>query len=136
MLSTNNKERFFRFIKNKFWEINPKKILLNKKTYLNNLLVGIIVIPVIMKNYKVPDNFYGSKNFKTYTSWIQNNKIDLSREITYLKKWINSKSFSYHSWKIENNNWLTKINYSLKQSQCTGSPKLTFFVITFPIMSL
>ena len=53
--------------------------------------------PCHNENYKVPDNFYGPKNFKTFTSWIQNNEIDLSREITYLKKWVNSKSFSYHS---------------------------------------
>ena len=69
-----------------------------------------IIDPCHNKNYKVPDNFYGLQNFKIYSDWIENNKIDILREITYLKKWINSKSFSYHSWKIENNKWL-KINY-------------------------
>ena len=82
-----------------------QKILLNKK--LSQQFAGWYYCnPCHNENYKVPDNFYGPKNFKTFTSWIHNNEIDLSREIIYLKKWINSKSFSYHSWKIEKNNWL------------------------------
>ena len=106
-ISTDNKKTFYKFIENKFWEINSKTIKSNK-TLSEQFAGWYYCNPCHNKNYKVPDNFYGLQNFKVYANWIEENKIDILKEITYLKKWVKSKTFSYHSWKTEKNKWVQK----------------------------
>ena len=57
------------------------------------------------KNYKVPDTIHGMKNSKVIREWIINNNRDVDLEIKNLKKWLATKEFSFHAWKIKHNDW-------------------------------
>ncbi len=99
-----SRKDFFKLIDKKFWE-SSKLCIKNNKEKSDEFSGWFYTNPVHSKSYKIPDTINGFKNFKILKEWVRNNYDELDLEINCLKKWLISRDFSYHTWKIKNIYW-------------------------------